>query len=143
MILWRNGAEIDLGPGWPVAINERGQVTGVTRTPAGEWGFAFLWQDGTTTDLGTLGGSRVFPTAISNRGQVVGYSLPGDDKYGLQRAFLWQSGTMTELGSPKGKTGPNASRTRAIAINEHNQIIGDNCFLTAVIVPDGTAASSP
>ncbi len=124
VILWRDGIEIDLGPGRAVAINERGQVTGVTLTPAGGWS-AFLWQDGTSTDLGTLGGSEVFPTAISNRGQVVGYSL---DESRLQRAFLWQSGTMTELRSPQGKTGPNAFRTRAIAINERNQIIGDNCY---------------
>jgi probable HAF family extracellular repeat protein len=123
VILWRNGTEIDLGPGSPAAINERGQVTGFTNTPTG--GFAFLWQNGRMTDLGTLGGSRVFPTAISNRGQVVGWSL---DESGVQHAFLWQSGTMTELGSPKGTTGPDAFRTRAIAINEHNQIIGDNCI---------------
>jgi len=30
---------------------------------------------------------------------------------------------MIKLGSPKGNV-----RTRAIAINEHDQIIGDNCF---------------
>jgi len=125
VVVWKqNGTSIDLGPGIPVAINERGQVTGFTLAPTGI-GHAFLWRNGTTTDLGTLGGGWSIPTAISSRGQVVGYSL---DKGGEQHAFLWQNGTMIKLGSPKGKTGLHASRTRAIAINEHNQIIGDNCF---------------
>jgi probable HAF family extracellular repeat protein len=122
--VWRDGAEIDLGPGWPVAINERGQVIGTKPAPTGDWN-AFLWQDGTMIDLGTLGGSWSFPTAVSNRGQVVGYSL---DKSGEQHAFLWQNGTMIQLSSATGNTGLHASRTRAVAITENNQIIGDNCF---------------
>jgi probable HAF family extracellular repeat protein len=77
------------------------------------------------TDLGTLGGRWAFPTAISNRGQVVGYSAAAD---GVQHAFLWQNGTMIRLGSPKGMTRPRYSRTRAIDINENNQIVGDNCL---------------
>ena len=124
-VVWnQNGTSNDLGQGIPVAINERGQVTGVTLAPTGI-GHAFLWKNGTRTDLGTLGGAWSIPTAISNRGQVVGYSL---DESGEQHAFVWQNGTMIKLGSPKGKTGLHASRTRAIAINENNQIIGDNCF---------------
>ncbi|MEP7225582.1 MAG: hypothetical protein ABI783_11580 [Actinomycetota bacterium] len=119
VIVWRNGTSIDLGPGTAVAINGRDQVTGFSRTPAGEW-HGFLWQNGTMTDLGTLGGKWSIPTAISNRGQVVGYST---GKSGVQHAFIWQNGTMTRLGSPNGN-----ARTRAVAINEHNQIIGDNCF---------------
>ena len=106
------------------AINERGQITGVTRTATGDM-HAFLWQNGTMTDLGTLGGAWSIPTAISNRGQVVGYSL---DQSGEQHAFLWQNGKLIQLGSPKGEPGVHPSRTRAIAINENNQIIGDNCF---------------
>ena len=124
VILWRDSVEIDLGSGFPAAMNERGQVTGFKRTATGDW-HAFLWQNGRMTDLGTLGGKWSFPTAISNRGQIVGFS---SDRSGVQHAFLWQNGTMIKLGSPKGKTGLHAFRTRAIAINEHNQIIGDNCF---------------
>lgn len=121
--LWRNGKNTDLGPGTtPVAINERGQVTGFRGgTACGErCAHAFLWQNGTSTDLGTLGGRWSYPMAISNRGQIVGYSL---DRRGVQRAFLWQNGTMIELPWPSRN-----AHTRAIAINEHNQIIGDNCL---------------
>ncbi len=37
----------DLGPGVAVGVNESGQVIG---------GGAWIWQDGKTTQLGTLGG---------------------------------------------------------------------------------------
>jgi len=118
--LWQNGKITNLGPGWPVAINERGQIAGYSETAPGKPFHAFLWQNGTTTDLGTLGGNWSIPTAISNRGQVVGYST---DSHGVQHGFVWQNGTMTRLGSPTGD-----ARTRALAINDHNQIIGDNCY---------------
>jgi probable HAF family extracellular repeat protein len=59
-------------------------------------------------------------TTTADRGQVVGYST---DRSGVQRAFVWQNGTMTGLPSPKG-----SARTRAVAINEHDQIVGDNCY---------------
>lgn len=117
VVVWRKGTTIDLGPGTPVAINDVGQVVG-WRGPPGR-SHAFLWQRGTMTDLGTLGGRWSFPTAISNRGQIVGYSL---SRSGVQHAFLWHDGKMIKLGSPKGNV-----RMRAVAINEHNQIIGDNC----------------
>jgi probable HAF family extracellular repeat protein len=117
--LWQTGTRTDLGPGAVVAINERGQVIGYRETPTGTK--AFLWQNGRTSVLGALGGAWSFPTAISNRGQVVGYST---DRSGVQHAFVWQNGTMAALPSPKG-----SARTRAIAINENNQIVGDNCYL--------------
>jgi probable HAF family extracellular repeat protein len=101
-----------------VAINERGQVIGLIHTRRGEY-HPFVWRDGTMTDLGTLGGKWAIPTAISDRGQVVG---SGIDRSGRQYAFVWQNGTMTRLPSPT----PGA-RTRAIAINDRNQIIGDGC----------------
>ena len=119
VVVWRKGTTIDLGPGTAVAINDSGQVIGVRGPPGGRF-HAFLWQRGIMTDLGTLGGRWSFPTAISNRGQIVGYSL---SRSGVQHAFLWHGGTMIELSSPKGN-----ARTRAIAINENNQIIGDNCL---------------
>ena len=92
VFVWRNGSRVDLPLGTGVgidpytrAINDRGEVTGWLQV--GDEDHAFLWEDGSMTDLGTLGGRSAFPTAISNRGQVVGFSLAAD---GVQHAFLWQ-----------------------------------------------------
>lgn len=124
-VIWRNGIPTDIGPPGltPVALNERGQVIGsediTARTVHG-----FLWSSGTMTDLGTLGGGALsFPTAISKSGQVVGL---GFDRGGVQHAFVWQNGTMIRLPAPKGHAG---LRTRAVAINDHGQLVGDDCFL--------------
>jgi probable HAF family extracellular repeat protein len=117
-VIWRAGLPTDIGPGRPVAINKRGEVTGV-HDVQGET-HAFLWRNGTITDLGSLGGGWSVPTAISNRGQVVGDSA---DATGLQSGFVWQHGGMTRLPAPDRYAG---DRTRALAINDHNQIVGDD-----------------
>ena len=122
VIVWRNGTRSDIGPGEGLAaLNERGQVIGMHRVGPNEL-YAFLWSNGTMTDLGSLGGKWSIPTGISDRGQVVGYSA---DKRGVPHGFVWQNGTMTRLPSPPGY---RAARTRALGINDHNQIIGDNCY---------------
>ncbi len=56
---------------------------------------AFLWEDGTMTDLGTLGGSTSRAHAINEAGQIVGWA---ETEEGSMRAVLWQSGTVTDLG---------------------------------------------
>jgi probable HAF family extracellular repeat protein len=118
VVVWRDGTATDIGPGTPVALNERGQVIGSQEiTPRILQ--AFLWSNGTMTDLG--GGS--IPTAISKSGQVIGES----SRYG---AFVWQNGTMTRLPEPKGHAGRPA---RAVAINNHNQIVGDDCLASVVL----------
>ena len=68
-------------------INERGQVVGrSTLAKRGEF-HAFLWEDGTMTDLGTLSGLSSQAYGINDRGQVVGFSQPA---VGQQiRATLW------------------------------------------------------
>ena len=82
--LWRSGELQDLGTlGGPDAealgLNERGQVAGgayVNSTPNPATGIPtvdpFLWEKGKMTDLGSLGGTFGFSTALNNRGQVIG-----------------------------------------------------------------------
>jgi probable HAF family extracellular repeat protein len=111
---WRNGVIHDLGTlGGPdamaVSINESGQIIGNSYTnsdlsPACSFpGFdslttgAFLWKNGTMTNLGSLGGTCTNATAINNRGQVAGYSyLTGDATF---HPFIWDRGVFRDLGT--------------------------------------------
>ena len=97
---------------WAYFVNERGQIAGwsfTNSTPNSATGIPtqdpFLWTaDDGMTDLGTLGGTLGFPTALNNRGEVVGQSnLAGDLTF---HPFVWtKSGRMQDLGTLGGDTG--------------------------------------
>jgi probable HAF family extracellular repeat protein len=76
-------------------------------------------------DLGTLAGDflSVAPCChtINNRGQVVGFSLPGP--LGSGRAFLWQDGVMFDLNTLVPKGSPWYLQ-QALSINDDGQIVG-------------------
>jgi probable HAF family extracellular repeat protein len=68
-------------------------------------------------DLGTLGGSTSFATAVNNSGVVIGDSyLQGN---ATSHAFVYASGQMTDLGSLGG------SVSTAVAVNSAGQVIGN------------------
>ncbi len=108
-------------------INDVGQVigaTGICGSPAIGFSLAVhavLWQNGSVTNLGSLGGvMNNVATAINNRGQVVGLSdLAGD---ATAHAFLWQDGVMTDLG-----TVPGDFFSVAYGINDKSQVVGQSC----------------
>jgi probable HAF family extracellular repeat protein len=109
-----------------LAINDNGQVvgtSGVCQVPSFlAFGVhAVLWQHGTVTDLGGLGGVMFNAgNAINNEGQVVGQSdLLGDT---VTHAFFWQNGVMTDLG-----TLPGDSISIANDINDKGQVVGASC----------------
>ncbi len=125
-VVWVKGHIFNLGTldggyeSLATAINNRGQIAGFasnsTPDPISLFGLgtqtrAFLWQNGTMRDLGTLGGPD------SNRGQVVGASnLSGDT---TAHPFLWTKAEgMKDLGTLGGTFGS------ANWVNENGEVVG-------------------
>lgn len=114
-----------------VAINATGEVTGYSYLskeiqipcPPQQYGgskkcfenlyHAFLWSNGTMTDLGTLGGDFSEGLAINSSGEVVGWA---QTKAGGSDPFLWNGRTMTDLTS--------LGVLHAYGINDSGQIAG-------------------
>jgi probable HAF family extracellular repeat protein len=133
-----------------LAINATGQITGYSYTtaeiqipcpPSPDYPkqkkcfenpyHAFLWSNGTLTDLGTLGGNFSQGVAINRSGEIVGTS---NTKAGPADAFLWNGGrSMTDIGTwaPAG-------------INDSGQIAGE-CYNAAgpCLYSNGTLTQLP
>jgi len=115
--------------GSATGINDKDQVIGISGICQNAVGnqsaiHALLWQNGTVTNLGNLGGyAWNTPMALNNHGQIVGFSdLPGD-QHGANpnfHAFLWtQSHGIQDLG-----TLPGDAISEALGINDQGQIVG-------------------
>jgi len=119
--LWHNGAMQDLGTlGGPdafaVFVNEPSQVAGtsyLSSIPNPSNGSCppnvptqdpFFWEKDKMVDIGTLGGTCGFPTALNTRGQVVGQSnLAGNLSF---HPFVWtKSRGIQDLGTLGGDNG--------------------------------------
>lgn len=98
-------------------VNDRGQVIGISYTPAGE-GRAFMWTmaDG-MVDLGTRVGDPSFvASAISNAGHLVGA------RAGSGAAVLWTpEGGLVDLGTLPA---PYDARSEAFAISDAGHVVG-------------------
>src|SRR5690242_1615748 len=81
----------------PVALNERGEVTGWSRM-ADNAQHAFLFTNGKILDLGTLGGSSSQGNAINDDGEVAGTAATASSTHG----FLYTGGRMHDLGTIAG-----------------------------------------
>jgi probable HAF family extracellular repeat protein len=121
-VVWEKGQvqELPTFPGDPdgfaATINDRGQIAGVSGSCTTPF-HAVLWQNGTVTDLGSLGGTVNFADDINNQGQVAGFSnLPGD---ATTHAFLWEKGVMTDLGTLPGDVSSSGD-----GINSKGQVVG-------------------
>jgi probable HAF family extracellular repeat protein len=146
-VLWKHGSAIDLGNlggttfNAAAAMNDRGQIVGISGLPGNTTYHAFLWQHGVMSDLGTLPGDVLSVAfGINNKGQIVGQSCDASNNC---RAFIWQNGSMTDLNLlvPKG----SLYLFYGGDINDSGWIVGDSVNLKTgrspafVAIPSGAA----
>jgi probable HAF family extracellular repeat protein len=140
-VLFEDGRVIDLGTlpggteGFAVAINDRGQVAGMSNNAIPDrfgvplffnWVTqirSFIWQDGTMHDIGTLGGPDTVMATLNARGQIAGDSYTNDTPNpatGVPTAhsFLWTDGRMRDLGTLGG------TFTTTTWLNDGGEVVG-------------------
>ncbi|MBI5767691.1 MAG: hypothetical protein HZA93_07835 [Verrucomicrobia bacterium] len=105
---------------WAAAVTPRGRVTGRALTAGGAT-HAFWWDDGVTTDLGTLEGGASEALAANDQLTAVGRVLRPD---GTRRAFRWtpddgMKWLDTLVSLPRGWT-----LREAVGVNARGDIIG-------------------
>jgi probable HAF family extracellular repeat protein len=117
------------GNSWATAINSNGVIVGASQpgdTFSGTYwnNHAFVYRNGTMTDLGVLPGSPANSSsgaaAVNNAGVTVG-SAETNGMWGVQHAVLWDAnGTIHDLGIfPDAYDGSNAN-----GINDSGQVVG-------------------
>jgi probable HAF family extracellular repeat protein len=99
---------------------------------------SFSWQNGTMTDLDTMGGNSSRANWINSQGQIVGISqisaidpngfatcggTPGSQ---INRAYLFENGKFKDLGTLGGYD------AGALSINDRGQICGDSDVTTTI-----------
>ncbi len=115
-------------------INDRGQVTGNSRTADGRLS-AFRWEGGRMFDIGFLPGGNGFSRgyAVNDRGVVV-----GESDNNRPRAFRWQGGVLTDVGTLAG-----GSTAVAHDVNRFDRTVGGASNGTATRPFVATRSSGP
>lgn len=135
--------QITAAPSGATALNASGQVTGFYYDSTFGANRAFLWNNGTLTEFGTLGGAASFGYGINGAGQVVGTSDLSSSGGNMERAFLWQNGVMGNLGDPN----PDPSNySVAFGINSAGDVagyeVGADSYIRPLIWKGGTPAGA-
>jgi probable HAF family extracellular repeat protein len=118
---------IDLGPfdnnrNRLSAMNDRGQMVGVSINQESGRIEAFLEEEGKRTALGTLGGSFSIAHDINNEGDVVGGSLTdGDENF---HGFIFHNHRLHDLNQLLEPSASGWELIQALAINNNGEIVG-------------------
>jgi probable HAF family extracellular repeat protein len=140
-----------VGPASTV-LSESGSLVGISDTPNADpfspnfcffncfIDLAFVWRDGTLTELGPLpGGASSIAAGINGRGQIIGQAQNGaiDPLTGWPEAHaaLWDRNKIVDLGTLGG------SQSNANAINGRGEVVG--AALTAKIDPFANVSLNP
>jgi probable HAF family extracellular repeat protein len=121
---------IDLPQGViPKKFNNKGQISGEyydsKKTLRG-----FFWDSEVGfIDIGDLGGSTTSVADMNDHGQIVGNSETNIPFFhngvgNTSHAYLWENGNMIDLGTLVGVLGLPGNCSKAVGINNHEQIIG-------------------
>jgi probable HAF family extracellular repeat protein len=152
-VLWdNNGVPHLLGAGTlggslgaGIAINEEGQVVGVSLLAGDAVFHAFLWEGGPMKDLGSLlpDDNFVLPQSISNHGEVVGESCgPSEPTATTCAGFYWRNGVMIDLNahltnpsSLQIVDGDDITDSGEIAVEAFAPNLNGGTYRTGVLVP--------
>lgn len=155
-VVWNNGTITKIGTfggnlSYALGVNDWGEVVGGAENtvpddftggfpcldancwPAATQWRAFFWQNGTLSDLGTLGGNDAFSMLINDFGQVSGVSYTNttpNPTTGVPTMdpFLWQNHRMIDLGTLGGTYGyPNGMNVWGQVVGYSN-LAGDQTF---------------
>ena len=112
-------------------VNNRGQLAGFSSLPGDTAFYAFLWQHGVMTDLGSLPGSSISSTFANpnEKGEVSGFLNTAvldpngedfcfDGTHLICLGFLWRDGVMTAMPTLGG------NNSFAYMLNNRNQVVG-------------------
>lgn len=117
--------------GAATAINDKSQVVGISGICANAIGgfsaiHSVLWENGTVTDMGNIGGEAWnTPMAINKHGEVVGFANVAPGGGFNAHAFRWTKGSnMEDLGALPI---PGHVISQALGINKRGQVVGISC----------------
>jgi probable HAF family extracellular repeat protein len=104
------------------AINNAGEITGVSDILYDTGAAAFIYLEGTMRSLGGLGGTDGNGLGINNTGEITGWAFTEANL--LQHAFLYRNGAMYDLGALGGAG--YALNSHGLAINDSSEVVGDS-----------------
>jgi len=130
--LWTNGKMVDLGSlggtlagyggnNQQGALNNHGQVVGLSNLAGDQIADPFFWDGATLIDLFTTtqGANPVTANALNDSAEIVGTAIFSDRP--IADAYVWRKGVATDLG-----TVGDDCFSEAFAINSRRQVVGQS-----------------